>query len=254
MVSVSVSVSVSYIGFSFSCWFSFKFCAFVPQLAAGTEGKLLKIEVRDDDADGRTEVFFCDFNGDKQFYAWEEITTDREDIADDPDWSKEARPAEYVRIVQKYEDDESGNKVQTDVIIDYGAKDFDVEYGPALDEGKCQQETDDLTLREDFWPELAAEAADLSSAGGGGHVLKLLEVRGPWCAAHTASVSKVSVLICGFGFRNSHQGQYLLLLLLLPCCRATGTSTKTKDASGLPTSRTNLQPRHSAWIRRTLKR
>ena len=252
MVSVSVSVSVSYIGFSFSCWFSFKFCAFVPQLAAGTEGKLLKIEVRDDDADGRTEVFFCDFNGDKQFYAWEEITTDREDIADDPDWSKEARPAEYVRIVQKYEDDESGKKVQTDVIIDYGAKDFDVEYGPALDEGKCQQETDDLTLREDFWPELAAEAADLSSAGG--HVLKLLEVRGPWCAAHTASVSKVSVLICGFGFRNSHQGQYLLLLLLLPCCRATGTSTKTKDASGLPTSRTNLQPRHSAWIRRTLKR
>ena len=110
--------------------------------------------------------------------------------------------AEYVRIVPEYEDDGSGEICQTGVIIDEEHPLEDVEYGSDPDERSNQEETNDWISREDFWPDLAAEASDLRSAGG--HVLELLEVRVAQPTQHRFHrfrfQSVVSVSICSFGF------------------------------------------------------
>ena len=83
-----------------------------------------------------------------------------------------AEPAEYVRLVGKYEEDEDGKRVQTDVIID--PEKLDVDYGADLDDDDGS-DSDDFTARDGFWTELAEEAAELHMARG--HVLQLQEVR-----------------------------------------------------------------------------
>ena len=83
-----------------------------------------------------------------------------------------AEPEEYVRLVGKYEQNEDGERVQTDVIIN--PEKLDVDCGADLgdDDGS---DSDDFTARDGFWTELAEEEADLRGARG--HVLQLQEVR-----------------------------------------------------------------------------